>query len=87
MAERPDSQPMLRRIEVPTVIVHGEDDATIPGGEAQILARGIRGSRIRLLPQVGHLSNLENPTEFNRVVGEFLELLPPYFSPLKFALS
>ena len=87
MAQRPNSEPMLRSIEVPTIIGHGEDDATIAPGEAQILARGIRGSRIKLLPQVGHLSNLESPSEFNRVTGEFLELLPPFFSPIKFALS
>ncbi|MGH7472241.1 MAG: alpha/beta fold hydrolase, partial [Longimicrobiales bacterium] len=62
-----------------------EDDATIPRGEAQILARGIRGSRIKLLPQVGHLSNLEEPGEFNRVVSDFLLQLPPFFGVLKFA--
>ncbi len=85
MALRPDSEPILRRIESPTIIVHGEDDATIPRGEAQILARGIRGSRIKLLPQVGHLSNLEEPGEFNRVVSDFLLQLPPFFGVLKFA--
>jgi pimeloyl-ACP methyl ester carboxylesterase len=85
LALRPDSEPLLRHIEAPTIIVHGEDDATIPRGEAQILARGIRGSRIKLLPQVGHLPNLESPAEFNRVIGDFLQQLPPFFGVLKFA--
>ncbi|MGH7460140.1 MAG: alpha/beta fold hydrolase [Longimicrobiales bacterium] len=85
MALRPDSEPMLRHIEVPTLIVHGEDDATIPPGEGQIMARGIRGSRIKILTQSGHLSNLENPDGFNRVLGEFLQQLPPWFGVLKFA--
>ena len=85
MALRPDSEPMLRTIEAPTLIVHGEDDATIPPGEGQIMARGIRGSRIKMLPQSGHLSNLENPDGFNRVLGEFLQQLPPWYGVLKFA--
>jgi pimeloyl-ACP methyl ester carboxylesterase len=85
MALRADSEPMLRNIEVPTLIVHGEDDTTIPPGEGQIMARGIRGSRIKMLAQSGHLSNLENPDGFNRVLGEFLQQLPPWYGVLKFA--
>ncbi|MGH7461164.1 MAG: alpha/beta fold hydrolase [Longimicrobiales bacterium] len=75
MALRPDSGPLLQRIEAPAMVVHGEDDAIIPPDEAQMLARGIRGSRIALIPQAGHLSNMEKPVEFNRIMSDFLQPL------------
>ncbi len=85
MALREDFQGMVRSIDVPTLIVHGEDDAIIPPGEAQLMARGIRGAGIKLLPQAGHLTNLEAHTDFNRFLREFLEQLPPLWDQLKFA--
>lgn len=85
MALREDSQDLLRGIDVPTLIVHGEDDAIIPPGEAQLMARGIRGARIKLLPQVGHLCNLEAHSEFNRFLRDFLVTMPPAWGELKFA--
>jgi pimeloyl-ACP methyl ester carboxylesterase len=85
MAMRDNSEDMLRTIDVPTLIVHGEEDAIIPPGEAQLMARGIRGARIKLLPQVGHLSNLEMHSEFNRFLRDFLVQLPPFWDQLKFA--
>jgi pimeloyl-ACP methyl ester carboxylesterase len=76
MALRPDSQPLLGQIEVPTLVVHGAEDATIPKDDGEKLALGVRGSRLELLPHTGHLSNLEAPAEFNRIVSEFLVRLP-----------
>jgi pimeloyl-ACP methyl ester carboxylesterase len=49
------------------------------------MARGIRGARIKLLPGVGHLSNLEAPSEFNRFLRDFLANMPPAWGELKFA--
>jgi 3-oxoadipate enol-lactonase len=85
MAVRDDSQDLLRSIEVPTLIIHGEEDAIIPPGEAQLMARGIRGARIKILPQIGHLINLESPGEFNRFLRDFVDHLPPVWDQLKFA--
>jgi 3-oxoadipate enol-lactonase len=79
MAVRDDSQDLVPKIEVPTLIVHGEDDAIIPPGEAQLMTRGIRGARIKIMPQVGHLPNLEAAAEFNRFMKDFLENLPPFW--------
>ena len=85
MAARPNSEDLLRNIEVPVLILHGEDDAIIPRGDAQMMARAIRGARIHMLPEAGHLSNIEEPDEFNRFLSEFLVNLPPYFGNLKLA--
>jgi 3-oxoadipate enol-lactonase len=72
MAERPDSEPLLRSIDVPTLVLVGEDDEITPPGEAQLLARGIRGARFELIRDAGHLPNLEQPELFNQVLHNFL---------------
>jgi 3-oxoadipate enol-lactonase len=73
MAERPDSEPLLRQIEVPTLVIVGADDAITPPGDAQMLARGIRGARIETIADAGHVSNLEQPDRFNRALTDFLQ--------------
>jgi len=76
MARRPDSEPLLRTIDVPTLIVMGADDAITTRGQAEMLARGIRGGRLETIEHAGHLPNLEQPAAFNRALDQFLEGLP-----------
>jgi pimeloyl-ACP methyl ester carboxylesterase len=76
MANRPDSTPLLRDINVPTLIVVGADDETTPPGESQMLARGIRGARLEILMDAGHLSSIEQPVAFNALLRSFLAGLP-----------
>lgn len=72
MAHRADSTETLRTIEVPTLVIVGSDDEITPPGESQVLTRGIRGARIEIIDDAAHLSNLEQPEAFNRVVNTFL---------------
>lgn len=72
MMHRPDSTPTLATIDVPALIVVGEEDAITPRKDAEVLHAGIAGSRLEVLHQAGHLSNVERPAAFNTVVGEFL---------------
>jgi 3-oxoadipate enol-lactonase len=72
LAARADSTPTLREIRVPTLVMVGEEDAITPRAEAEALHRGIAGSRLAVVPQAGHLSNMENPGEFNRHLRSFL---------------
>lgn len=73
LAARADSTATLREIRVPTLVVVGDEDAITPLAEAEALQRGIPGSRLAVVARAGHLSNMENPAEFNRHVGSFLE--------------
>ena len=61
---------------MPTLITSGSDDIFIPKTAAGVLEQGIRGARLRVIQDTGHVSNLENPTEYNRVLDEFLATLP-----------
>jgi 3-oxoadipate enol-lactonase len=72
MIERPDSTPTLATIDVPTLVIVGEEDAITPPKEARALHEAIPASRIEVLKQAGHLSNVERPAAFNTVVTEFL---------------
>ncbi len=73
MRERPDSTATLGQINVPTLIVGGAED-TISSPEVMgEMAAKIPDARHVTLPNVGHLSNLEDPQGFNEALTEFLE--------------
>lgn len=72
MMQRPDSTPTLGTIDVPTLVITGEDDAIAPVAEAREMSDAIRGSVFEVIPGAGHLSNLERPGAFNTVFSEFL---------------
>lgn len=72
MKSRPDSTATLRQIDKPTLILHGSDDQLIPLGEAKAMQEAIRGARLQIIPDSGHLLNMEQPQLFNQAVGQFL---------------
>jgi len=77
MADRPDSTPLLAQITVPTLIVVGADDRATPLASARVMAERIRGARLEVIPEAGHVSNLEQPQLFTRALSAFLDALPP----------
>ncbi len=75
MAVREDDTAVLGTIDVPTLITTGSDDAFIPPGSAGVLTAGIRHSQLHVIQDTGHVSSLEHPTQYNRVLDGFLESL------------
>jgi pimeloyl-ACP methyl ester carboxylesterase len=69
---RPDSTPDLARISCPTLVIVGEEDGLTPVADAVALQNQISRSRLVILPQAGHLSNLEVPDGFALAVSDFL---------------
>ena len=66
-----DLEPELRALNVPTLIMFGdEDDPCIEPGV--FMKRCIRRSGMVVFPKTGHAINLEEPDLFNRTVGDFL---------------
>lgn len=72
MIARPDSTPTLLTIDMPTLIVVGDEDALTPVKESLVMHEAIRGSHLEILAGAGHVSNLERPAGFNHVVAEFV---------------
>jgi pimeloyl-ACP methyl ester carboxylesterase len=57
---------------VPTLLIYGERDVRAPLSVASELKESIPGSTLVLLPDAGHLCNIEAPEEFNSAVRAFL---------------
>jgi 3-oxoadipate enol-lactonase len=72
MALRDDSTDLLLAIACPTLVIVGEDDAIVPPDLARNYSATIPGAQFALIPQAGHLSNLEQPGNFLEVVRNFL---------------
>ena len=75
LRDRPDSLDLLPQIKVPTLVVVGEEDTITPLSMAQTLADKIPNAELAIIPRAGHLSNIEQPETFNRVVREFCRSL------------
>lgn len=73
MKSRPDSTTELEAIDVPTLILVGEDDQPSPPAVAEAMHERVPGSQLAVLPRAGHLSSLEAPEDFNRALLDFLE--------------
>ena len=69
---RPDSTPLLATINVPTLIVVGDEDTLTPVAESRAMHSQIPGSRLEIIGHAGHLPNMERPAAFNHVLTEFL---------------
>jgi len=72
LIERPDSRPTLSTVDVPTLIIAGDEDVITPPKESRLMQALIPGSGLEILRQAGHLSNVERPAAFNTVVSEFV---------------
>ncbi len=75
MVERPDSTSTLGTIDVPTLIIVGEDDVLTPVKEARAMHHAMAGSHLEVIAGAGHASCLERPAAFNHVVSEFITSL------------
>ena len=67
-----DLRAVLPRIDVPTLLLHGEADERCPLHIARDLHASIASSRLVVIPGVGHLGNVEAPDAFNEEVRNFL---------------
>jgi len=67
-----DLRDRVSTIRAPTLIVGGELDEATPPAQAEELAAAIPVSRLLIIPNVAHLSNLEAPDTFMQAVQEHL---------------
>jgi 3-oxoadipate enol-lactonase len=67
-----DQRERVRRIARQTLIVCGEEDRPTPPELSRELQALIPTAHVAIISNAGHLSNLEQPEEFNRLVGDFI---------------
>ncbi|MFI5115985.1 MAG: alpha/beta fold hydrolase [Terriglobales bacterium] len=75
MAERPDSVATLATINVPTLLIAGDEDS-IPLSEFELMRQQIPGSRLQVISQAGHYAALEKPADFGPLLRKFFDELP-----------
>lgn len=71
-----DTRDAVARIACPTLVVWGEEDGALPVELAAPLAAAVGGAPTVVIPDAGHVCNLEQPAAFDRAVGGFLAAHP-----------
>jgi len=75
MAARSDSTATLNTIDVPALILAGEEDTLTPPAEAQFMQQRIRGSRWARIPAAGHWAPFEQGEAVAPIMRSFLDQL------------
>jgi pimeloyl-ACP methyl ester carboxylesterase len=73
MAERPDSVPTLKTINVPTLVVVGDEDTLSTPADAEFMRHNIPNAELKVIPRAGHYAVWERPEDVGRVLRQFLD--------------
>ena len=73
MAQRDDLSEFISTIRVPTMIVVGREDALTPLADSEKMQSKIAPSRLVVIENAGHVSNLEQTEQFNYALIRFLD--------------
>lgn len=63
----------LREVRCPALLIVGEDDPGTPVAMSRAIHAALPSAELAILPSASHLSNLEQPEEFNRLLLSFLD--------------
>ncbi|MGA9839934.1 MAG: alpha/beta hydrolase [Thermoplasmata archaeon] len=76
IADRPDLTPVLPTIQVPSLVIWGEEDRLIPPRQTISMVAAIRGCAGVGIPAAAHLPSMEAPEAFASVLRNFTDRLP-----------
>jgi 3-oxoadipate enol-lactonase len=72
LAARTDTTDSLKNLNIPALVISGEEDKLIPVEFAKSMNSKIKGSALAVIKNSGHFPNTENPEEFNMAIENFL---------------
>jgi len=72
LQRRPDQQKTLRGVEVPTLVLCGRHDALCPLRRHELMAELIRGARLEIIEDAGHLPTMERPEQTTAALARWL---------------
>lgn len=75
MATRTDGKDILSRFGGPCLVIVGEKDVITPPEKAQVMVDLVKGAQLEVIPNAGHLTNLEQPELFRAAVERFVSKL------------
>ncbi len=67
-----DVSKRLGEIQIPTLVISGENDSTVPIANQVDLANGIRGAKHTIIPDAGHAVIVDQVARFNRELLNFI---------------
>jgi len=71
-----DLTEQVRRIDLPSLVICGEEDKMTPPALSQEIAADLRGAQACFIKSAGHMVMMENPESFNQSLIAFAESLP-----------
>jgi 3-oxoadipate enol-lactonase len=75
MAERPNTEELLKEMNFPVKIVAGAQDPLVGISEAKKMLSCLPNGTINIIPHAAHLTNLEQPEQFNTALWELVSLI------------
>ena len=75
LAERSETCSKLNQIKVPVLIMVGKEDEITPPEVSLSMHKKIKNSSIHIIDRAGHMSNMENPGQFNEHLMNFLKTI------------
>jgi 3-oxoadipate enol-lactonase len=72
LAQRTETCTELKNVAKPSLIICGEEDGITPPAQSETMHKNLSGSEIVIIPNAGHLSNLEQPALFNEILQNYL---------------
>jgi 3-oxoadipate enol-lactonase len=75
MAERPDSVPTLKTINVPTLILIGDQDTLSTVADGELMRQNIAGSELKVISKAGHYAAFERSAEAGTLLRQFVDAL------------
>lgn len=70
-----DTVSILESLSVPTLLVWGDKDVVFPASQAEAALQRLPNARLILVPDAGHVPQLENPTCFVNIIESFVQEL------------
>jgi pimeloyl-ACP methyl ester carboxylesterase len=75
LAERNETCHVLEKIRVPVLIICGKDDKVTPPEKSEYLKANINGSKLFVINEAAHISNMEQPEIFNSHLEQFIKAI------------
>jgi 3-oxoadipate enol-lactonase len=72
LLDRKDYSPLLGNFNLPCLVIGADQDSTVQPEDLRILTKGLPNSELCMIPQAGHMANLEQPEAFNDCLLRFL---------------
>ncbi len=69
---RAESRPLLAAIKCPTLVLCGREDQLTPLDRHEEMAAGIKGAKLEVIEECGHVSTMEKPEQVNRAMRRWL---------------